>query len=165
MGKYPSLVWCDCDTCVRHTLPCNAILLDGNISKERQSFICLKVAQDVFVQLSEIYFDHLPSLRLDWHFKKKLGEVIKSMDRGISACDMLMKYFFLWFEPTLAELLLVCVIFATCFQYFPVAVVVLFYVFVCIVLTLCVSLRRKNFRKKIAKSDNGIFLCKELIEF
>ena len=100
------------------------MLLAGNISKECQSFICLKVAQYEFVQLSEASFDHFPSLSLDWHLKKKLGEVIRSMDRGISACDMLMKYFFLWFEPTLAELLLVCVIFATCFQYFPVAVAV-----------------------------------------
>jgi len=87
------------------------------------------------------------------------------MDRGIAACDILMKYGFLWLVPALAECLLVCIIFATYFHYFPVAVVVFFFVFVYIVLTLCVTLWRKKFRKKVAKSDNGMFLCKVLLGF
>ena len=50
-----------------------------------QSLFYLKVAQAAFVQLSEVSFYHLHSLSLDWHLRKKLGEVIRSMDRGILA--------------------------------------------------------------------------------
>lgn len=149
-----ALAWYDYKTCIKFTVLYNATLFVGNFLKECQSLVYLKVAQAAFVQLSEVSFHHLHSLSLDWHLKKKLGEVIRSMDRGIAACDILMKYAFLWLLPALAECLLVCVIFATYFQYFPVAVVVFFFVFVYIVLTICVTLWRKKFRKKVAKSDN-----------
>jgi hypothetical protein len=43
--------------------------------KECQSLIYLRVAQAAFVQLSETAFDHLHHLSLDWHLRKKLGEV------------------------------------------------------------------------------------------
>lgn len=149
-----ALAWYEYKTCIKYTFLYNVTLFAGNFLKECQSLVYLKVAQAAFVQLSEVSFDHLHSLSLDWHLKKKLGEVIRSMDRGIAACDILMKYGFLWLVPALAECLLVCIIFATYFHYFPVAIVVFFFVFVYIVLTLCVTLWRKKFRKKVAKSDN-----------
>jgi ATP-binding cassette, subfamily B, heavy metal transporter len=43
--------------------------------KEGQSLVYLSVAQAAFVQLSETAFDHLHHLSLDWHLRKKLGEV------------------------------------------------------------------------------------------
>jgi hypothetical protein len=93
----------------------------GSTFNEGQSLIYLKVAQAAFVQLSETTFAHLHNLSLDWHLRKKLGEVIRSMDRGIAACDTLMKYLFLWMIPAMAECLTVCVIFATYFDYAPLA--------------------------------------------
>ena len=79
----------------------------------------------------------------------ELGEVIRSIDRVVAASDMLMKYGFIWLEPELAECLLVCVIFVTCFQYFPVLVAVFFCVLTCTVLTSRVGLRRKSLRRKL----------------
>ena len=93
----------------------------GSVFKEGQSLIYLKVKQAAFVQLSESVFAHLHALSLDWHLRKKLGEVIRSMDRGIAACDSLMTYVFLWLIPALAECLIVCFIFATYFNYLPVS--------------------------------------------
>ena len=98
-----------------------AIQLMGSAFSEGQSLIYLKVAQAAFVQLSETTFAHLHGLSLDWHLRKKLGEVIRSLDRGIAACDTLMKYLFLWMVPAMAECLTVCVIFATYFDYVPLA--------------------------------------------
>ena len=126
----------------------------GSFFKECQSLVYLKVAQAAFVQLSEVSFRHLHSLSLDWHLTKKLGEVMRSMDRGILACDTLMKYLFLWLLPAIAECILVCVIFATYFDYFPLAVSVFYFVFAYMTLTIVLTLWRKKFRKQVAKSDN-----------
>lgn len=122
--------------------------------KECQSLVYLRVAQAAFVQLSEISFYHLHSLSLDWHLKKKLGEVIRSMDRGILSCDILMKYLFLWLIPAILECILVCVIFATVFDYLPLALTIFTFVFLYMTWTIVVTLWRKKFRKSVAKSDN-----------
>lgn len=72
-------------SCVIYSILYSAIQFFGATFKEAQSLVYLKVAQAAFVQLSETTFGHLHSLSLDWHLRKKLGEVIRSMDRGIDA--------------------------------------------------------------------------------
>ncbi|CAJ1952462.1 unnamed protein product [Cylindrotheca closterium] len=126
----------------------------GSTFKEGQSLIYLKVAQAAFVQLSEQSFVHLHSLSLDWHLQKKLGEVIRSMDRGIAACDTLMKYLFLWLVPAMVECVVVCLIFATYFDYLPLALSVFYFVWAYVVWTILVTLWRKKFRKAVVQSDN-----------
>ncbi|GKY98916.1 hypothetical protein MPSEU_000847400 [Mayamaea pseudoterrestris] len=126
----------------------------GAAMKEGQSLVYLKVAQAAFVQLSEASFEHLHSLSLDFHIRKKLGETLRSMDRGIAACDTLMKYLFLWLVPAAVECVVVCIIFATYFQYMPLAIAVFYFVFVYIVWTILVTLWRKRFRKALVQSDN-----------
>ena len=66
-----------------------------------------------------------------------------------------MKYLFLRLVPALTECLLVTIIFATYFKYFPLAVTVFYFVFVYIVWTILVTLWRKKFRKALVKHDNG----------
>jgi ABC-type transport system involved in Fe-S cluster assembly fused permease/ATPase subunit len=126
----------------------------GSTFREGQSLIYLKVAQAAFVQLSETTFVHLHTLSLDWHLSKKLGEVIRSMDRGIAACDTLMKYLFLWLVPAFFECIVVCLIFATYFHYLPLALAVFYFVWIYIVWTILVTLWRKKFRKQVVQSDN-----------
>jgi ATP-binding cassette, subfamily B, heavy metal transporter len=126
----------------------------GSTFKESQSLIYLKVAQAAFVQLSEVTFAHLHSLSLDWHITKKLGEVLRSMDRGIAACDTLMKYLFLWLVPAFLETVVVCIIFASYFKYWPMALAVFYYVFLYVVWTIVLTLWRKKFRKAVVESDN-----------
>jgi len=126
----------------------------GSIFREGQSLVYLRVAQAAFVQLSETTFVHLHRLSLDWHLQKKLGEVMRSMDRGIAACDTLMKYLFLWLVPAITECLVVCLMFATYYNYAPLAVVVFYSVWIYIVWTIIVTLQRKKFRKAVVRSDN-----------
>jgi len=126
----------------------------GSLFKEAQSLIYLRVAQAAFVQLSETTFVHLHRLSLDWHLRKKLGAVMRSLDRGIAACDTLMKYLFLWLVPALAECLIVCIMFATYYNYTPLAVTVFYSVWIYIVWTIIVTLQRKKFRKAVVRSDN-----------
>ena len=126
----------------------------GAAFKEGQSLVYLKVAQAAFVQLAETTFAHIHSLSLDWHMQKKLGQVIRSMDRGIGACDTLMKYLFLWLVPAMFECIVVCVIFATYFSYLPLAISVFYFIWVYVVWTILLTLWRKKFRKNVVKSDN-----------
>lgn len=94
----------------------SVVSLLQSVLKEGQSLVYLKVAQAAYGELSEAAFRHLHSLSLDFHLRKKMGETLRSMDRGISACDTLMKYLFLWLLPALLECLVVCIIFAAYFQ-------------------------------------------------
>ena len=127
----------------------------GVLFDEAKSVVYLKVAQAAFVQLSEAAFDHLHHLSLDWHLRKKLGEVLRGMDRGIAACDTIMRYLFLWLVPAFGECLVVTIIFASYFQYLPLALSVFCFLFVYIVWTILVTLWRKKFRKALVDSDNG----------
>eukprot|EP00567_Pseudictyota_dubia_P018015 CAMPEP_0197435354 /NCGR_PEP_ID=MMETSP1175-20131217/2964_1 /TAXON_ID=1003142 /ORGANISM="Triceratium dubium, Strain CCMP147" /LENGTH=891 /DNA_ID=CAMNT_0042964381 /DNA_START=147 /DNA_END=2822 /DNA_ORIENTATION=- len=139
---------------IRYSILYSVISWLGTTFKECQSLVYLKVAQAAYVQLSTTAFGHLHSLSLDWHLRKKMGVVLRSMSRGIAACDTLMKYMFLWLVPALAECLVVCVIFATYFSYLPLAIAVFYFVFLYVVLTIMVTLWRKKFRKNLTRSDN-----------
>lgn len=140
--------------CAKNAIFYALLQFSSSAFKEGQGLIYLKVAQTAFVELSEVSFSHLHSLSLDWHLQKKLGEVIRSMDRGIQACDMLMKYAFLWLLPAIAECILVCIIFITVFDYLPLAATIFIFVFVYIFWTIFVTLFRKKIRSKVTKSDN-----------
>ena len=150
-----SLAHSDYASTIRNVVLYSVVSFLGTTLKEGQSLVYLKVAQAAFVQLSETAFSHLHSLSLDWHLRKKLGEVLRSMDRGIAACDTLMKYLFLWLVPAMAECLTVCIIFATYFAYLPLALTVFYFVFLYVLWTILVTLWRKKFRKALVQSDNG----------
>lgn len=86
LGKSASaLARFDYASCAKNAIIFSCLQFSSTFLKEMQSLIYLKVAQAAFVQLSEVSFFHLHSLSLDWHLRKKLGEVIRSMDRGILA--------------------------------------------------------------------------------
>jgi hypothetical protein len=140
--------------CMAFAIAYCSVTFFGSVFKEGQSLIYLKVAQAAFVQLCEFTFWHLHTLSLDWHLKKKLGEVIRSMDRGIGACDTLMRYLFLWLVPAMLECLVVCIIFAFYFAYWPLAISVFYFVFAYVVWTILVTVWRKKFRKAVVMSDN-----------
>jgi ABC-type bacteriocin/lantibiotic exporter with double-glycine peptidase domain len=140
--------------CIRYTILYNVISWLSSTFKEGQSLMYLKVKQAAFVQLSQTAFGHLHSLSLDWHLRKKLGEVLRSMDRGIAACDTLMNYLFLWLIPAIAECCIVCVLFAVYFQYAPLAITVFYFVFFYILWTIVLTVWRKKYRKALVLHDN-----------
>jgi hypothetical protein len=155
LGKaLTALTRSDYELTIRYAVYYALLQLASSTFKECQSLVYLKVAQAAFVQLSEETFQHLLNLSLDWHLIKKLGEVIRSMDRGIAACDSLMKYCFLMLIPAIFECIMVTIIFATYFDCFSLAVAVFFFVFAYVVLTILLTLWRRRFRKQMAKSDN-----------
>jgi len=61
------------------------------------------VKQQAYIEIAEQSFAHLHTLSLQWHLKKKMGNVVRSMDRGTDAANNLITYLFLYLVPAIAE--------------------------------------------------------------
>ena len=122
--------------------------------KELQKLVYLKVKQKAFAEIAESTFSHLHSLSLDWHLKKKIGHVLRIMDRGISSADSVMNYLVLYLIPSLIECAITFVIFYVRFQSPQLAVVAFLSFSIYVVLTVKITMWRKKFRKKANRQDN-----------
>jgi len=149
-----ALITNDWDTAVNMSILYVSLIFFGKFFKECQSLVYLRVAQAAFVELSEKTFGHLHRLSLDWHLKKKLGDVMRSMDRGIAASDTLMKYLFLWLIPAIFECVIVCLIFFFKFDDVNLALSLFFFVYAYCLMTIILTLWRKKFRKAVNTHDN-----------
>jgi ABC-type transport system involved in cytochrome bd biosynthesis fused ATPase/permease subunit len=103
---------------------CGCILVN-KVLKEMQSLVYLRVQQTAFIEISETTFTHLHKLSLEWHLKKKMGDVLRSMDRGVTASNQMVQYVFLYLFPTLVECLVVCMIFLLHFNEWLIAVIII----------------------------------------
>jgi len=122
--------------------------------RELQRVVYLGVKQQAFGEISTETFTHLHSLSLDWHLRKKMGSVLRIMDRGVSSADSVMNYLVLYLVPSVLECFATFVIFYTKFDS-PELAVVTFYSFVIyVVLTVKITMWRKKFRKKTNVHDN-----------
>lgn len=63
----------------------------------------VRVKQQAYIEIAEQSFAHLHTLSLQWHLKKKMGNVVRSMDRGTDAANNLITYLFLYLVPAIAE--------------------------------------------------------------
>ena len=106
-------------------------------------------------QVAEFTFVHLHSLSLEWHLKKKMGQVLRAMDRGIAAADNVVQYLCLSLFPTLVECVFTLVIFWAHFK-LPIlaAVAMLSFAMYCW-LTITITLWRKKFREQVSASWAG----------
>ena len=118
----------------------------SSLFKELQSIVYLKVKQQASIQLAEKTFAHLHSLSLTWHLNKKMGNVIRSMDRGTEAANTLVNFLFLFLAPALLECLAVCILFFVKFNSVFLGCVVLFGVVIYCIATIAITNWRKKFR-------------------
>lgn len=65
--------------------------------------VTYRVKQQAYIEIAEQSFAHLHTLSLQWHLKKKMGNVVRSMDRGTDAANNLITYLFLYLVPAVAE--------------------------------------------------------------
>ena len=113
---------------------------------EMQSIVYLKVKQQANIQLAVQAFSHLHKLSLNWHLSKKMGNVIRSMDRGTGAADTLITYLFLYLLPALLECIAVCIVFLVKFRDVGISLVALGGVVAYAVITIVITRWRKKFR-------------------
>jgi len=135
--------------------------------KELQSLVYIRVQQAAYVEIADRTFGHLHSMSLDWHLRKKMGNVIRSMDRGITAAQQTMQYVCLYLVPTLVEAVVVNLIFAIHFKNVRLAVFVFLNLYAYCYATVKVTLWRKNFRTATTKHDNELHdrLTDSLVNF
>ncbi len=126
----------------------------GFALRQFQNAIYLRVKQEAFAQLAKITFRHLHSLSLSWHLKKKMGNVLRSMDRGISSADTVVSYLFLYLLPSIVESLVVFIIFYTYFGQPLLSAVIFIHLVLYFVVTVQITIWRKRYRKATNKHDN-----------
>lgn len=124
--------------------------------KEAQSLVYIKVQQAAYIEIADNTFKHLHNLSLDWHLKKKMGNVVRSMDRGIQAAQQTMQYVFLYLFPTLAEAAAVVLIFIFHFQNYHLAMFLFVNLFLYVYASVKVTLWRKKFRTAATQHDNNL---------
>eukprot|EP00443_Scrippsiella_acuminata_P001466 CAMPEP_0115330774 /NCGR_PEP_ID=MMETSP0270-20121206/85959_1 /TAXON_ID=71861 /ORGANISM="Scrippsiella trochoidea, Strain CCMP3099" /LENGTH=900 /DNA_ID=CAMNT_0002751517 /DNA_START=81 /DNA_END=2784 /DNA_ORIENTATION=- len=124
--------------------------------KEAQSLVYIKVQQAAYIEIADRTFKHLHSLSLEWHLKKKMGNVVRSMDRGIQAAQQTMQYCFLYLFPTLAEAIAVTMIFVFHYNNARLAVFIGLNLFMYIYATVNITLWRKRLRTATTKHDNAL---------
>lgn len=70
------------------------------------------------------------SLSLNWHLKRKTGEVLRVMDRGTSSINSLLSYILFTIAPTLVDIAIAIVYFITAFNaYFGLLVAVTIFLY------------------------------------
>lgn len=131
-----------------------AMVLVSKLFKELQTLIYLKVKQTAYVELATLTYEHIHSLSYDWHVRKKMGDVLRSMDRGVESANAVVSYVFLYLFPTLAESVVVIVIFAVHFQLASLSFIAFSSLVVYAFLTIKITLWRKKYREASTKHDN-----------
>uniref|UniRef100_M4C5P0 Uncharacterized protein n=1 Tax=Hyaloperonospora arabidopsidis (strain Emoy2) TaxID=559515 RepID=M4C5P0_HYAAE len=132
----------------------SALTLLSKLFKEMQSLIYLKVKQTAYIELATLTYGHVQSLSYDWHVQKKLGDVLRSMDRGVESANSVVSYVFLYLIPTLAESVVVIVIFAVHFELAGLSFVAFSSLVVYAYLTIKITLWRKKYREASMRHDN-----------
>lgn len=133
-----------------------ALVFVSKALKEAQSLVYIRVQQAASIEIADNTFAHLHSLSLDWHLRKKMGQTVRSMDRGIQAAQQTMQYVVLYLIPTLVEALAVALIFVFHFKNLQLAVFVLLNLIAYMYATIKVTLWRKKFRTATTKHDNDL---------
>ena len=119
-----------------------------------QKIVYLGVKQHAFAEIATTTFRHLHSLSLDWHLQKKMGTVLRIMDRGIASADQVMNYLVLYLLPSIVQAFIVFGLFYIKFNSAELAgAAFLSFVVYCVV-TIQITMWRKKFRKATNKHDN-----------
>lgn len=118
-----------------------------------RSFVWINVQQYTSKTVQVQLFNHLHSLSLRWHLSRKTGEVIRMVDRGATSIDSLLSYILFQILPTIADIIVAIVFFATAFNGWFALIVfgtMVFYLLVTVVVTEW----RTKYRREMNEKDN-----------
>lgn len=118
-----------------------------------RSFLWINVQQYTSKSVQVQLFNHLHSLSLRWHLGRKTGEVIRMVDRGATSIDSLLSYILFQILPTIADIIVGIVFFATAFNGWFALIVFGTMVFY-LVATIIVTEWRTKYRRDMNDKDN-----------
>lgn len=120
-----------------------------------RTFWWIVVQQDTSRRTLNAMFRHLFSMSLDFHLKRKSGEILRVMSRGQNAIQGMLSSVLFYAIPTMADIFIACIFFSTSFDpYLSILVFVTLgsYIPVTVVLTEW----RVGFRRAMNKLDNQV---------
>ncbi len=130
------------------------LALGGRVCKELQLVVYMKVKQEAYVSVAMASFNHIHKMSLQWHVKKKIGNLVRSIDRGNLAADNLVNYLYLFLTPTLFEIALTVFVFFIKYDDWRLGLATMFYAWLYMYLTIKVTIFRMKSRKETVRHDN-----------
>jgi ABC-type transport system involved in Fe-S cluster assembly fused permease/ATPase subunit len=119
-----------------------------------QRVVYLPVSEAAYTVVADQVFSHVTSLSLHWHVSKRTGAVMRALDRGLNSAGTIINQLFLRLVPTVAELIVMCVMAATTFNA-PGPAAILFSGFVVYwALTVRITSWRRKVQARMLRQDN-----------
>lgn len=120
-----------------------------------RSFLWIPIQQFTTRETEVKLFEHLHSLSLRWHLSRKTGEVLRVINRGTDSINSLLSYLLFNIFPTIADILIAIVYFATAFNpWFSLIVFVTMAVYMAG--TIAVTEWRTKYKRQMNQEDNKL---------
>lgn len=123
---------------------------------ETQNCVYQEVRSSAYRTIASTIFEHLLSLSIDWHLKKRMGVALRVIDRGQTSADNVVKYLVLRLVPAIAGIIAVCVLYVVKFDVAGISIVLFLGIFLYSLLTVKLTIWRKEIRKKTNIHDNRL---------
>jgi ATP-binding cassette, subfamily B, heavy metal transporter len=123
---------------------------------EVQDSLYVKVFQTAYAQVAEFTFRHVHSLSVEWHLKKRMGNVIRSLDRGMEGADSLMYNALLTFLPAIVSAVVSLIVVAEHLDRPEIAAICYLGFGLYCWITLVGTVARQSFRQEMNDHDNDM---------
>nr|CAG4648537.1 EOG090X02PU [Polyphemus pediculus] len=120
-----------------------------------RTFLWISVQQYTTRETEVQLFEHLHDLSLRWHLSKKTGEVLRVVNRGTDSINGLLSYLLFNILPTIADILIAIIYFATAFNpWFSLIVFVTMAIYMAG--TIIVTEWRTKYKRLMNQEDNKL---------
>ena len=123
---------------------------------ELQNCVYQEVRSAAYRSIATKIFDHLLSLSIDWHLKKRMGVALRVIDRGQTSADNVVKYLVLRLLPTFIGIGSVVVLYVVKFNVPGISITLFLGIVTYSIVTIKLTIWRKEIRKKTNVHDNRI---------
>uniref|UniRef100_A0A3Q2C8R1 ATP binding cassette subfamily B member 6 (LAN blood group) b n=1 Tax=Cyprinodon variegatus TaxID=28743 RepID=A0A3Q2C8R1_CYPVA len=152
-GPWTSLISTVCIFTLLKFLQGGGAGTSGFISNLRQ-FLWIKVQQFTSRGVQVRVFSHLHGLSVRWHLERRTGDVVRSIDRGMSSINNLLSYILFSILPTIIDIIIAIIYFVSYFNIWFGLIV-----FTCMVLyltcTILITEWRTKYRREMNNQDNN----------
>jgi len=132
------------------------LALVPRVFEEIQDIVVSNVWRIAYIEVADRTFRHVHSLSLEWHLQKKMGHVIRYMDRGMNAAQQLVAYVIMYIGPAVAVAVSAFAVFGTEFNQPRIAAVCFIFMAAYVWLTVVVTVWRKIFFTQMNVHDNDL---------
>lgn len=124
------------------------------VLESAQDTVSSYVWMAAYREVAENAFSHVLHLDLHWHLTKKLGKVMRSIDRGMNAAERLMSWIAMWALPNVGTGVLSFVVFVAHFQQPELAAICWLSLCLYIWVTVLITKVRRRYNEKENVHDN-----------